>query len=207
MRENIGILLIFTLISMSIFGCRNNTVSEYYENGQLKSERNYYKNKAHGKWVFYYESGQVQAEYNYKDGSLDGTSTRYGFDGITQSIEQYSKGKKDGTFIIFSDQGVVIEVLNYKMDSLDGAYRSFFTNGEFKTEGRYSNGSFDSTWVYYDPYNRVIAKGEFVLGNGLVYYYKGTEIIKSEKFNKGKSTGWIYFLDENGSVIDSATVK
>ena len=42
--------------------------TEWYENGQIKSEGNYKDNKRDGKWTGWYPDGQKMSEENYKDG-------------------------------------------------------------------------------------------------------------------------------------------
>jgi hypothetical protein len=54
-------------------------VQEWYENGQLKSETNYYNGEREGPSRYWYESGALQAESGFTDGRLQGLS-RYWFE-------------------------------------------------------------------------------------------------------------------------------
>ena len=54
------ILLFSILISFNSYG---ETESEYYSNGQIKSEKN--KN---GKWTWWDKNGQIKSEAIFKDG-------------------------------------------------------------------------------------------------------------------------------------------
>jgi antitoxin component YwqK of YwqJK toxin-antitoxin module len=48
--------------------------TEYYDNGQKKSEENYKDGKL-VKETYWYENGQKKYEINYKDGERDGLRT------------------------------------------------------------------------------------------------------------------------------------
>ena len=72
------ILLFAILISFNSYG---ETRSDYYSNGQIKSELNYKDYKRDGKWTWWYENGQIQSEANWKDGKID-EWTRWNENGI-----------------------------------------------------------------------------------------------------------------------------
>jgi len=59
------ILLFSILISFNSYG---ETETDYYENGQIKLERNYKNGKLDGKVTEWHWNGQKKAEFNYKDG-------------------------------------------------------------------------------------------------------------------------------------------
>ena len=59
------ILLFSILISFNSYG---ETETDYYENGQIKIERNYKDDKLDGKWTYWHENGQIKSEKNYKVG-------------------------------------------------------------------------------------------------------------------------------------------
>ena len=44
--------------------------TEWYENGQKKSEENWKDGKREGKWTVWYENGQLMEENYYKNGEL-----------------------------------------------------------------------------------------------------------------------------------------
>ena len=59
------ILLFSILISLNSYG---ETETDYYENGQIRFEKNYKDGKADGKWTYWHENGQIEEEGNWKDG-------------------------------------------------------------------------------------------------------------------------------------------
>jgi antitoxin component YwqK of YwqJK toxin-antitoxin module len=73
MTKLIGILMMVGLWS----GCGEEVGEKevkqvlYYDNGQVKSERNYVDGEKEGKWVEYYENGKVKSERNYVDGKRE----------------------------------------------------------------------------------------------------------------------------------------
>ena len=63
-------LLIITAL-MLVFGCsKDGVITEYYENGQKRSEVTYKDGKEDGKWTEWYENGQKWYEATLKDGEL-----------------------------------------------------------------------------------------------------------------------------------------
>lgn len=65
----------------------------YYENGNLKAECYYLKNKLDGISFYYYEEGGIKAKETYKDDYLEGLTKRYNEDGSVGSEEYYHLGK------------------------------------------------------------------------------------------------------------------
>ena len=71
MKNLYKILILFLSFSF----CENRIL--YYENGQIKEEKNYKDGKKDGKWIWYYKNGRIKFENNYKDGELNGKMTSY----------------------------------------------------------------------------------------------------------------------------------
>ncbi len=60
-------------------GLRQGLWRDWYDNDQLKSERNYVDDMKHGIWRWWYESGQPWFEVNYVNGIIEGESIEYGY--------------------------------------------------------------------------------------------------------------------------------
>jgi antitoxin component YwqK of YwqJK toxin-antitoxin module len=67
----------------------NGQVLMYYDNGQIKAERNYKDEKLNGVYRTYYENGQLKVEGNYKDDKMDGVFRHYDQNGQLQTEEVY----------------------------------------------------------------------------------------------------------------------
>ena len=48
-------------------GSKDGTVTWWYEDGQIKEERNFKNNKQHGKWTVWYDNGQKWGTGEFKD--------------------------------------------------------------------------------------------------------------------------------------------
>ena len=87
---------------------------EWYENGQLKSERNYKEGKENGFQKQWYESGQLQSEASFKDGSLDGLKKYWYKSGQLLYEENYKEGKQEGLSKNWYENGQLRSEGNYK---------------------------------------------------------------------------------------------
>jgi antitoxin component YwqK of YwqJK toxin-antitoxin module len=101
----------------------------YYENGQIKEERNFKDGKNDGKFTYYYENGQIKEERHYKDGRWV---------------------RKDGKFISYYENGQIWEERNFKDGKLGGKYTYYHKNGQIKGEGNFKDDKRDGKWTYYN---------------------------------------------------------
>ncbi len=64
----------------------------------------------------------------------------------------------------------------------------YFDNGNVKQEGHYLNGKKTKWWIFYNSNEEVIKKSEFKndLMEGFCIIYKNGDIIRAEKYVKGK---------------------
>jgi len=93
-------LLIITAL-MLVFGCSNDgVITEYYENGQKRSEVTYKDGKEDGKWTRWHENGQKSGEGTYKSyenkyqlSELDGLYTNWYENGQKRREETYKDGE------------------------------------------------------------------------------------------------------------------
>ena len=106
--------------------------TDYYENGQIKSEGNYKDGELDGKWTSYYENGQIEEEGNYKgcctiygNSFLDGMWTYYHSTGWIKLEEHWKDGKRHGKSTYYHE------------------------NGQIRIEGFFQNGEYYDKWNYY----------------------------------------------------------
>ena len=82
--------LIALFVTLFMFGCVREAITDYYDNGQKKYERTCKGRELDGPVTWWYESGQKSKQINYKN------------------------GKKDGPFIVWNEKGEEIRRENYK---------------------------------------------------------------------------------------------
>ena len=61
----------------------------YYDNGQLKAERNYQDGKLNGVYRMYHDNGQVKVEGAYKEDKMEGAFRYYDRNGQLEVEEVY----------------------------------------------------------------------------------------------------------------------
>tara|TARA_B110000003_G_C16644908_1_gene531618 strand:- start:1341 stop:1760 length:420 start_codon:yes stop_codon:yes gene_type:complete len=77
----------------------------FYENGDIRSRREYLTGKYHGPWKFYYENGEIETQ------------------------GQYNKGKKTGEWKYFYENGKIKQVSYYKDGEGVGVWKKFDEDG------------------------------------------------------------------------------
>ena len=65
---------------------------DYYENGQIRTDANYYNGKLDGPYIFYHDNGEIYVKVNYKKGDLDGLVTFYKPNGKVLEKIMYENG-------------------------------------------------------------------------------------------------------------------
>ena len=71
----------------------NGSVTETYDNGQLKGKRTYKDGKKDGFYEEYYENGQLGRKGTYKDGEENGVCEKYYIDGQLEYKVTYKDGR------------------------------------------------------------------------------------------------------------------
>ena len=114
--------------------------SEFYENGQKKSEVNYKDGRVDGLSVYWYENGQKKLERNWKDDKQDGLWVVWYKNGQKQQEENYKEGKWDGLSVHWYENGQKRVEVNYKANKEDGLSVYWHENGQKKLEETYKDG-------------------------------------------------------------------
>jgi len=188
------------------------TIYDYYDNGQIKEERNkkelftdiawgseddpvlvksakmYPRNVDifHGKSIDWYENGQKEQEEHYKDGKIDGKWTFWYVNGQIKWEENYKDGKKDGTTTDWYENGQKKIEENYKDDEKVGMLTDWHENGQKKREGYYKNDKQNGKW------NGLNENGQIFVET----HYKDGKV-------DGRTTNW----DTDGNVIGYRNYK
>ena len=73
---------------------KGETLTYYYENGQVRAVGPYRNGKMQGEWVFYRKTGQLWAVSNFKDDKKHGRWIRYDRNDQIEFDETFDNGKK-----------------------------------------------------------------------------------------------------------------
>lgn len=92
----VGILLVTTLgfskTTMRGREIERNIIEEFYENGQIKSKKEYKNGVLDGVVEYYFESGEMEIKNQYVDGRLNGFYKIYRMDGSLKYSFTYENG-------------------------------------------------------------------------------------------------------------------
>jgi antitoxin component YwqK of YwqJK toxin-antitoxin module len=207
------------------FECRNGVlngpIKTYTPDGILIYEGSYLNGKQNASETAYYDDGKVKSSKNYKDGVADGIQVFYNQDGNTNLyliVEQgkthwvyyqspegsfygdldsetqsyFCKNQKspslknyrytclnnvlDGEFIRYDAQGKVEERGNFVNGVLDGIYEQF-SRGKLMKHLEFKNGKLDGKVQIYTSEDRLTYEGQYANGlqNGIFrrYDYEG----------------------------------
>ncbi|HET9487885.1 MAG TPA: tetratricopeptide repeat protein [Chryseosolibacter sp.] len=154
-------------------------VKNYFGTGQLQSEGNYRKGKAHGLWKYYNRFGKRVSEYNYLDGLLQGKATDY-----------FASGEKKF-------------VMEYQDNELHGFFQEFYRHGTVKHEGWFQKGNREQQWLSYYPDGTLESDKYYLLGSvaGPYYTYAVDGKLYSVETFENKLLSDVKNFDSKGNVM------
>ena len=117
--------------------------TSWYANGQKSSENNYQNGDLVDSSRFeYYDTGQIQSEKNYKDDRFNGKTTLWYENGQKFFDGNYKDGKPDGKWTFWHKNGQNDEERNYKDNDLvdKTIFKYSYFTGHLKSEKKYKDG-------------------------------------------------------------------
>lgn len=174
----------------------NGPTTEWFENGQVKSQGDYWKGVRDGEWKEFSEEGQIVLEAFYDRSKFAGDVTKYYSTGEKKSTGTYLLGKKDlltGEFTEWYKNGNRKFTGNYIKGKKSGICRWFYENDQVKKEAVYEKDNYAGfVREFYENGEKKIV-GEYAKGvnqglkNGVwrVWDEKGN-LIKDEKYKNGR---------------------
>jgi len=90
-------------------GKQNGLRQEWYRNGQLKLQANFFGNKEHGPWQEWYPNGQLKLQTNFYDGKENGSWQEWHPNGQLKVQTHYFDGKETGQRNCWHTNGRMIE--------------------------------------------------------------------------------------------------
>lgn len=233
--DSIGNVLLIKQYDMGV-------VSKKEEINRFDSDGN--KN---GVWKEYYPDGKLKLEHNFFHGEKDGILKRYDKKGKLQDLESFDKGirksnnmslgielteiiiddsltakgmllgnKKNGLFKVYDSTNKEIYSAFYNKDTLvyKGQYDSlnnktgywlyFWSNGNIKKSGNYVLNEKNKEWKYFYENGSIQQKGNYVKNkpNGTwEWWYRSGQKRRVEDYENGKEKGFVFEYDTTGKVI------
>jgi uncharacterized protein len=135
-------------------GYYNGKLSNYFENGKVKTEGNYLKGKAQGEHKEYYMNGKVSVESNYVDDKLNGMYKSYFFNGKLAYEGNYLNNKKEGIWYTYNALGILINE-EYFSDGESTGKQTHFNNAGKLKKIRTTKDGLDMFDTYFDASGKV----------------------------------------------------
>lgn len=164
---------------------------EYYDDGKLKAEGRYEKDRRIGEWKFYHKNGKLEQIGTYNDdGRYDGRWKWYYNDGDLLREESYYNGLADGLMTEYDEDGQIVAEGEY-IEGLENGYW-IYDYGDIRMEGEYVDGLRNGEWKHYYSNGQLSFEGEYIDDNPNgrhVYYWKNGNIKDEQYYVMGRKDG------------------
>jgi quinoprotein glucose dehydrogenase len=200
MKKSLTLILVLTFLFL-FSGCGGEVKKTFWENGNIKSKRNYKDDKLSGLSTMYYATGETQREENYSDGILSGLQMVWYKNGKKKREVHYKDWKIDGLYAIWYENGKKESERHFKNGKTDGLLTNWYENGKKESEVHYKDGKIDGLWTDWDVNGKkkseTYFKNEKIDGLYSTWYENGkkeSEVHYKDDKRDGLWTDW----DENG---------
>ena len=95
-------------------GSKNGLIKEYFEDGSIKEEIEYFNGVKEGKRKVWYRSGQLYKSGTMKNDRWHGTYEEWYENGSPKLSGQYMDGQQDGEWVFFDKEGNNLPNLNFE---------------------------------------------------------------------------------------------
>ena len=95
-------------------GPKNGLIKEYFEDGSIKEETEYFNGVKEGKRKVWYRSGQLYKSGTMKNDRWHGTYEEWYENGSPKLSGQYMDGQQDGEWVFFDKEGNNLPNLNFE---------------------------------------------------------------------------------------------
>lgn len=200
---------------------------EFYDNGNVKEEKNYSDGKLDGYFKIYNKEGKLIETLFYNQGEIDLENENYEMD--IELREDYDKDDNlifqgsyknnipIGVHRYFDKKGNVVNSKTYNVygkvisegivlinGKEDGSWVFYYSNGERKAEGNYSNGKKNGKWTYYYKNGKIKQQGNYSYGKltgSWKWYYENGILLVEEFYIYGNRDGESVEYSETGEII------
>jgi len=211
---------------LDIFGMKTGKWKEYYDNGKVKMEGKYKKDKKEGIFREYTVDGKLKNTDKYKNGIIVVDSEvsveikiekDYYSDAKVKSELTLINGIPNGIYREYSQEGDILLAKMYsegkvigegiidKKGKKQGDWKEFyFDSKQVKMDGIYVEGKKEGEWKFYYQSGKIEQKGNYKNGKpeGVwKWYYESGNLLREEEFRNGKEEGYIKEYSDSVDVI------
>ncbi|MHC5310277.1 toxin-antitoxin system YwqK family antitoxin [Myroides sp. LJL116] len=120
----------------------------YYPNGQLQKHLKYTQEKINGPVTEYFQDGTIKSQKNYINGKLDGQVIQRDLTGNTELLT-YNNDALHGPYQKNYVDGKLAQKGNYANNEKTGSWISYLPNGDIELEANYLNGRYHNEVIHY----------------------------------------------------------
>ena len=200
---------------------------DFYNNGNIKAEKNFLDDQLHGYYKEYSERGKLIVTLLYDNGKVTETGVGNGTEiEVTNRYDNagkliYSGPFKEGIPVgihreynetggvknakIYGENGILLsEGIVDEAGNRNGPWKDFLISGSVSDEGQYNNNRRTGTWKFYGPNGKIEQLGAY--NNGRIegtwrWYYPDGELLREEDYYQGKREGNYTEYTKNGDII------
>ena len=181
-------------IEQRINGLKEGLWTEWFVDGQKKSELRYKGDKKEGRYKEWYDDGEKKIEIKYRKDNPYGEILFWDKDTDKQFTGKTFKENQNGTFFQWHDSSVlsVKSHLRFVDNKKHGKATYWSENGIVHMTGNYNKNKKEGTWIFWNEKGDKISEKTFKKDtlNGLnTVFYPNAEKMISESFQKGKKNG------------------
>jgi antitoxin component YwqK of YwqJK toxin-antitoxin module len=206
------------------FGLKQGSWKYFWDNGNLKEEGSFLKDKKKGYFKYYDEDGNFKSVEKYDNDNLvvDAPETRqmdvrtvYHPNGKPAITATYYKGVPDGIRREFDEDGLVVKgyvfangIVKYEgitdeNGKRQGLWKEYYLTGELKSQGHYINSNQDGAWKFYFENQKIEVEGVYKNGKkegAWYWYYPKGALLQEENWSNGKWDGEFVEYNEIGEI-------
>ena len=181
-------------------GERDGFWREYGNDGRLRAEGSYARDRKTGAWKYYYPNGTTEQEGSYKDGNPEGVWRWYYESGKLLREESYFNGLNDGMMTEYDESGKIITRGEFIEGQQEGDW--IYSIAATRVKGTYSGGLRNGLWQVIDlagPGQQDLLRfeGRFIDDNPQgrhVWYWDNGKRKDEGEYSMGRKTGdWISY--------------
>lgn len=208
-------------------GLKQGIWKEFYDDGKIKTEKNFKDDQLHGFHKEYDSKGNLTIAIRYNNGRIleDNVAeeqnveirNEYDESGNILKSGPYRRNTPIGVHREFSSTGEIIGskiyddfgrvisigIVNEKGERI-GEWENYYISGKMKSKGIYVNNNREGKWDYYFENGNIEQTGNFRNGleNGTwKWYYISGNLKREEEYFSGKEDGISTEYSEDGDVI------
>ncbi len=173
----------------------------FTDNGHIKAEGNFTKDKKSGTWTYYHENGKVSAIERLNDNEeLEGENTTYYENGSLREKSIYKNGKINGMVELYNRNNTLKNKFPLNDGKINGIKYNFNSTGYLLNEGELVNDVYNGYYKTYYPSGAVDLSCKVVndqINGPVEYRWENGVISITGTFANGKRDGnWKWFSDK-----------